>query len=181
MCVTSILDVELLGVLPEGKLIDDFKGGYLDDARLKHTTSVNESAAKRNSNSSGISPATAVVASPAAEMAPAPVVGRVVSMNAPRTSLGPTVQGTVLGITQPSDRKDKSGAESELLSLDIAGLVPSSLGGEEKPENCVWEEDPEIVAMNEKQRALKPMVGDIIVSINGIPVEHMDYSQVVLM
>lgn len=170
--VTSILDPDLVNNMPEGILLHEHSGGVPD---FKASELAVNSA----------------VASPAAVLYCASALPTATVSTVTHSTAAAVVQGQVLSVKHakpaPATRPSPLAAPNvkpsfpdvdvvPVLSLDIAGLVPDTPWKDTKASTFSAEVDD----LNRKQRMFKPKVGDILESVNGVPVGHMDFSQVLL-
>lgn len=158
--VTSILDADMISSLPEGELLKEHFGGVPDLDELK----VNAAVAAPQAGTPGDSRVANAAAVPLMHTSSVPAAGSVSAI-----SKAP-VQGQVLSVKHPV-------RNPSLLSLDIAGLIPDDTMNFQRKQDGSKISD-EVEALNQKQRTLKPMVGDLLQSVNGVPVGHLDFSQV---
>ena len=172
--MTSILDPDLVNNISEGVLLHEHTGGVPDFKASEFAV-----------NSAVASPLDALSCASALPSATASTVVK-------PASTGAVVQGQVLSVKRPDPapttrssplvKPDSIPALPDVevvpvLSLDIAGFVSYSPSKDAKFSTVPAEVDE----LNKKQRTLKPMVGDILESVNGVPVGHMDFSQVLFL
>ena len=188
--VTSVLDPVMVGSMPIGCLVSEHSGGVIDSNMDYSTGSMRGGGASSSDNNNSSSSSSSVYVSPvvtavsshtlptATATTMRPVVGTVLSMAQPTTT-------TTVSLSTITPASVYSGVS--VLALDIAGLIPFptttpliSIPTTSVHAACLPGGLPEANGQSpeEKERERRPRVGDILLAVNGVSVEHMDFAQV---
>jgi hypothetical protein len=206
--ITAILDHAIISAIPEGTLIAEHRGGVPDLATRQlienyvysHISgaappavavSAYSSLPRADSGSLPLPPPPISSNSAGADAAPVAVaVAEAVPAGGAAVHAMPTaavavaatpVQGRVISASFPIHSIPPAGTHTTAAAAvglrgDIASNVEDPVSKYD-PTASPWN-DPVVALANEKQRCLKPMIGDVLVSVNGIPVSHLDFNQV---